>query len=103
MPKKTHMLIILDGWGIGDDEPTNAVLVADTPCLDRLLAACPSTQLRCAGRDVGYGEAAEAVLSGLSEGLDIRFAPGGLTLEEMEKARILADRKYRAAWWIEKY
>jgi 2,3-bisphosphoglycerate-independent phosphoglycerate mutase len=51
--KKTHMLIILDGWGIGDDEPTNAVLAADTPCLDRLLATRPSTQLRCSGRDVG--------------------------------------------------
>jgi bisphosphoglycerate-independent phosphoglycerate mutase (AlkP superfamily) len=36
MKKKTHMLIILDGWGIGADEPTNAVLAADTPFLDRL-------------------------------------------------------------------
>ena len=53
MGKKTHMLIILDGWGIGVDEPTNAVMVADTPCLDRLQASCPSTQLRCSGRDVG--------------------------------------------------
>ena len=34
--KKTHMLIILDGWGIGTDESTNAVMVADTPFLDRL-------------------------------------------------------------------
>ena len=49
MRKKTHMLIILDGWGIGADEPTNAVLVANTPCLDRLLAAYPSTQLSCSG------------------------------------------------------
>jgi 2,3-bisphosphoglycerate-independent phosphoglycerate mutase len=53
MSKKTHMLIILDGWGIGAEEPTNAVLAADTPCLDRLLAAYPSTRLRCAGEDVG--------------------------------------------------
>ncbi|BBO70735.1 2,3-bisphosphoglycerate-independent phosphoglycerate mutase [Desulfosarcina alkanivorans] len=51
--KKTHMLIILDGWGIGADEPTNAVLMARTPFLDRLQAACPSTQLRCSGQDVG--------------------------------------------------
>jgi 2,3-bisphosphoglycerate-independent phosphoglycerate mutase len=53
MGKKTHMLIILDGWGIGSDEPTNAVMVADTPCLDHLQATCPSTRLRCSGRDVG--------------------------------------------------
>lgn len=51
--KKTHMLIILDGWGIGEDEPTNAVLAADTPCLDRLVSTYPSTQLRCSGQDVG--------------------------------------------------
>jgi 2,3-bisphosphoglycerate-independent phosphoglycerate mutase len=53
MSKKTHMLIILDGWGIGVDEPTNAFLAADTPCLDRLLGTYPSTQLQCSGEDVG--------------------------------------------------
>jgi 2,3-bisphosphoglycerate-independent phosphoglycerate mutase len=47
------MLIILDGWGIGADEPTNAVLKADTPCLNRLLSTYPSSQLRCCGEDVG--------------------------------------------------
>ena len=51
--KKTHMLIILDGWGIGENEPTNAVLAADTPFLDRLVSTYPSTQLRCSGQDVG--------------------------------------------------
>ena len=51
--KKTHMLIILDGWGIGADEPTNAVMAADTPFLDRLQRSYPSTQLRCSGQDVG--------------------------------------------------
>ena len=53
MGKKTHMLIILDGWGIGQDEPTNAVLAADTPCLDRLQSTYPMTRLLCSGRDVG--------------------------------------------------
>ncbi|MBC2710874.1 MAG: 2,3-bisphosphoglycerate-independent phosphoglycerate mutase [Desulfosarcina sp.] len=53
MQKKTYMLIILDGWGIGVDEPTNAVMVADTPFLDRLQSSYPSTQLHCSGQDVG--------------------------------------------------
>lgn len=56
MPKKTHMLIILDGWGIGVDEPTNAVMVADTPFLDQLQRTYPSTQLHCSGPDVGLPE-----------------------------------------------
>lgn len=55
-PKKTHMLIILDGWGIGADEPTNAVQVADTPFIDKLQATCPATQLRCSGKAVGLPE-----------------------------------------------
>jgi 2,3-bisphosphoglycerate-independent phosphoglycerate mutase len=53
MQKKTYMLIILDGWGIGIDEPTNAVMVANTPFLDRLQSTYASTQLRCSGQDVG--------------------------------------------------
>lgn len=53
MHKKTHMLIILDGWGIGVDEPTNAVMAAHTPFLDRLQSGCPSSRLRCSGPDVG--------------------------------------------------
>ncbi|MGA6926456.1 MAG: 2,3-bisphosphoglycerate-independent phosphoglycerate mutase [Desulfosarcina sp.] len=56
MPKKTHMLIILDGWGIGVDEPTNAVMMADTPFLDQLQKTYPSTQLHCSGPDVGLPE-----------------------------------------------
>ncbi|WP_372678687.1 2,3-bisphosphoglycerate-independent phosphoglycerate mutase [Desulfosarcina sp.] len=56
MQKKTHMLIILDGWGIGVDEPTNAVMMAHTPFLDRLQSSYPSTQLRCSGQDVGLPE-----------------------------------------------
>ena len=53
MQKKTHMLIILDGWGMGTDEPTNAALVADTPFLDHLVSSYPRTQLGCSGQDVG--------------------------------------------------
>jgi 2,3-bisphosphoglycerate-independent phosphoglycerate mutase len=53
MPKKTHMLIIIDGWGIGADESTNAVQAADTPFLDRLQSTYPCTRLRCSGKDVG--------------------------------------------------
>ena len=53
MPRKTQMLIILDGWGIGEDEPTNAVQVADTPFIDHLLETYPWTRLRCSGKDVG--------------------------------------------------
>ena len=47
------VLVILDGWGIGRDEPGNAVLAADTPVMDRLWAEYPHATLRTCGEDVG--------------------------------------------------
>ncbi len=51
--KKTHLLIIMDGWGIGPRNATNAVYQADTPFLDGLWQNYPHTQLRCSGEAVG--------------------------------------------------
>jgi len=46
-------LIILDGWGIGRDEPGNAVLAADTPVMDRLWGNYPHATLLTSGEAVG--------------------------------------------------
>ena len=77
--KKTHMLIILDGWGIGEDEPTNAVQVADTPFLDKLQATCPSTQLRCSGQDVGLPDG----IMGNSEVGHMNMGAGRVVYQEL--------------------
>ncbi len=50
---KLHMLIILDGWGIGSKGRNNAISVADTPFLDQLPLTYPHTQLECSGEAVG--------------------------------------------------
>lgn len=47
------VLIILDGWGIGRDEPGNAVLHAHTPTMDRLWAEYPHATLLTSGEAVG--------------------------------------------------
>ena len=47
------VLVILDGWGIGRDEPGNAVLAAQTPVMDRIWATCPHTTLLTSGAAVG--------------------------------------------------
>jgi len=47
------LLLILDGWGLAPAGPGNAVTLAGTPAIDRLLAAYPSTTLSCSGRAVG--------------------------------------------------
>ena len=47
------VLVILDGWGIGRDEPGNAVLAANTPTMDLLLETYPAATLLCSGEHVG--------------------------------------------------
>ena len=49
-------LIILDGWGIGRDEPGNAILAARTPVMTDLLARYPNTTLLTSGNAVGLPE-----------------------------------------------
>jgi 2,3-bisphosphoglycerate-independent phosphoglycerate mutase len=46
-------LVILDGWGIADPGPGNAISLADTPEFDRLWSEFPHTRLSAQGRDVG--------------------------------------------------
>ncbi|GAB4297498.1 MAG: 2,3-bisphosphoglycerate-independent phosphoglycerate mutase [Desulfuromonadia bacterium] len=50
------VLMILDGWGINPNRENNAVLLADTPNLDRLLATCPHTSIMTSGLAVGLPE-----------------------------------------------
>ena len=47
------LLAILDGWGDAAPGPGNAVSLAKTPVMDRLLATYPHTQLHTSGESVG--------------------------------------------------
>jgi 2,3-bisphosphoglycerate-independent phosphoglycerate mutase len=49
-------LIILDGWGLAEPGPGNAISLASTPVFDRLWGAFPHTQLSAQGPDVGLPE-----------------------------------------------
>jgi 2,3-bisphosphoglycerate-independent phosphoglycerate mutase len=49
-------LIVLDGWGLAEPGPGNAVELADTPVFDKLWAEYPHATLRTSGRDVGLPE-----------------------------------------------
>ncbi len=91
MKKKTHMLIILDGWGIGADEPTNAVMVAKTPFLDRLQSSYPSTQLRCSGQDVGL----PAGIMGNSEVGHMNIGAGRVVYQDLMRIdKAIEDRSF---------
>jgi 2,3-bisphosphoglycerate-independent phosphoglycerate mutase len=49
-------LVILDGWGLAEPEPGNAVELADTPVFDELWAEHPHTTLTAWGPAVGLPE-----------------------------------------------
>jgi 2,3-bisphosphoglycerate-independent phosphoglycerate mutase len=46
-------LVVLDGWGLAEPGPGNAVSLADTPVFDELWQMCPHTTLLACGRAVG--------------------------------------------------
>jgi 2,3-bisphosphoglycerate-independent phosphoglycerate mutase len=49
-------LVVLDGWGLAEPSPGNAVLLADTPVFDELWATFPHTTLTACGAAVGLPE-----------------------------------------------
>jgi len=53
MDKKLTMLMILDGFGVNEEEKGNAVRLANTPNIDRLMLNYPNTTIKTSGMDVG--------------------------------------------------
>lgn len=51
--KKTTLLCILDGWGIGKEKESNAIFRAKTPNYDAILQNYPMSQIKTSGLDVG--------------------------------------------------
>ncbi len=56
MDKKLMMLMILDGYGINENEKGNAVKLANTPNIDKLMKTCPTTTIYTSGLKVGLPE-----------------------------------------------
>ncbi|MDQ4045393.1 MAG: 2,3-bisphosphoglycerate-independent phosphoglycerate mutase, partial [Chloroflexota bacterium] len=55
-PSYPVVLVILDGWGIGEPVESNAVWSAHTPVMDRLVASYPNATLQTSGIAVGLPE-----------------------------------------------
>ena len=50
---KKALLMILDGWGIGDQGKDDVIFNTPTPYWDSLLAAYPHSELQASGENVG--------------------------------------------------
>ena len=56
MSKKKVALVILDGWGYGAKDVSDAIHNAHTPCMDSLHKSFPHATLRTDGEYVGLPE-----------------------------------------------
>ncbi len=56
MKNKLTMLMILDGFGENSNDKGNAVKIANTPNIDRLMKICPTTDIYTSGLNVGLPE-----------------------------------------------
>jgi 2,3-bisphosphoglycerate-independent phosphoglycerate mutase len=56
VPVPCACLVVLDGWGIAEPGPGNAVSLANTPTFDELWATYPHATLTTCGRAVGLPE-----------------------------------------------
>lgn len=81
MNKKPTMLIILDGYGLGDDYPGNAVQLASTPHIDSLLGQYPNTSLEASGLFVGLPQGQ----MGNSEVGHLNIGSGRVIYQELTK------------------
>ncbi|HBX50042.1 MAG: phosphoglycerate mutase (2,3-diphosphoglycerate-independent) [Bacteroidetes bacterium RIFOXYA12_FULL_35_11] len=50
------ILIILDGWGIGNKSKADVIFQGETPVMDKLKSEYPNSQLLASGEDVGLPE-----------------------------------------------
>jgi 2,3-bisphosphoglycerate-independent phosphoglycerate mutase len=70
MAKKTAVLVVLDGWGIGKDDYTNPLFVAKPPTFEWLAQNYPVTSLQASGIAVGlpWGEVGNSEVGHLTLG-----------------------------------
>jgi 2,3-bisphosphoglycerate-independent phosphoglycerate mutase len=72
------LLVILDGWGIGKQNETNPIYLAQTPFWDNLVRLYPSSQLQAAAEAVGL----KAGKNGNSEAGHMNIGAGRLILQD---------------------
>lgn len=53
MSKKPVVLMVLDGYGLNDNPEGNAIAMANTPVMDKLMAECPFQKGNASGLNVG--------------------------------------------------
>ena len=85
---KKALLMILDGWGIGKHDRSDVIYETPTPCLDRLNATYPHSQLLASGEHVGLPDGQ----MGNSEVGHLNIGAGRIVFQDLVKInRACAD------------
>lgn len=88
MAKKKALLMILDGWGIGDKGKDDVIYQTPTPFLDSLYARYPHSQLLACGENVGLPDGQ----MGNSEVGHLNIGAGRIVYQDLVKInRAIAD------------
>ena len=83
------ILIILDGWGIGDHKKDDAIFNTPTPYIDSMLKQYPHSQLQASGEDVGLPDGQ----MGNSEVGHLNIGAGRIVYQDLVKInRAIADK-----------
>jgi len=81
---KKALLMILDGWGIGNKNHSNVIYSTPTPYLDSLVSTYPNSQLLASGEDVGLPEGQ----MGNSEVGHLNIGAGRVVYQDLVKINI---------------
>jgi 2,3-bisphosphoglycerate-independent phosphoglycerate mutase len=87
LPVKHAALIVLDGWGLAEPGPGNAVDLADTPVFDELWARFPTTTLTASGTAVGLPDGQ----MGNSEVGHLNLGAGSVIMQDLTRIDAAAE------------
>lgn len=81
---KKALLMILDGWGIGNHSHADVIFNTPTPYLDNLMATYPNSQLQASGENVGLPDGQ----MGNSEVGHLNIGAGRVVYQDLVKINI---------------
>ena len=79
--KSPTVLLILDGFGLDERTEHNAIALADTPVLDRLMEECPFVKGNASGSAVGLPDG----VMGSSEVVHLNMGAGRVVLQDLAR------------------
>lgn len=85
--KNRMLLMILDGWGIGNKTKSDVIYTASTPNMDRLMKQYPTSQLLTSGRNVGLPDG----VMGNSEVGHLNIGAGRILYQDLVKINLACE------------